>query len=85
MALRITLNGRPHMLPTLCGEATLDLVIAELGLKADRIAVEHNGVIAPRKTWTDLQVSEEDRLEVVHFVGGGTPHASSGLNVLDDI
>lgn len=40
-------------------------------LKADRVAVEHNGVIAPRTTWAQVQVDAGDRLEIVHFVGGG--------------
>jgi sulfur carrier protein len=33
--------------------------------------VELNGEIAPRTTWTARTVSEGDRLEIVHFVGGG--------------
>ena len=46
-------------------------VVAALGLKADRIAVELNGEIAPRTSWAERLVREGDRLEVVHFVGGG--------------
>jgi len=42
-----------------------------MDLKADRVAVEHNGEIAPRADWGGIPVSSGDRLEVVHFVGGG--------------
>jgi phosphoglycerate dehydrogenase-like enzyme len=33
--------------------------------------VEHNGVIVSRTNWSQTVVSAGDRLEVVHFVGGG--------------
>lgn len=46
-------------------------VVNALDLKADRIAVEHNGEIAPRTGWGEVFVADGDRLEVVHFVGGG--------------
>jgi sulfur carrier protein len=42
-----------------------------MDLKGDRIAVEHNGQIVQRARWADTPVSSGDRLEVVHFVGGG--------------
>jgi len=42
-----------------------------MSLKGDRIAVEHNGMIAQRAHWAAVQVRDEDRLEIVHFVGGG--------------
>jgi len=52
--------------------ATLDQVIQELGIKADRVAVELNGTIVPRQAWPQTSVNSRDRMEVVHFVGGGT-------------
>jgi sulfur carrier protein len=42
-----------------------------MALKGDRIAVEHNGQIVQRANWAETPVSSGDRLEVVHFVGGG--------------
>lgn len=48
-------------------------VLDELNLQPERIAVEQNGQIIPRSMWTTATVSDGDRLEVVHFVGGGTP------------
>jgi len=47
-------------------------VIAEMALKGDRVAVELNGQIVQRTQWEDTSVSSGDRLEVVHFVGGGS-------------
>ena len=72
MPLNLILNGQPRSFDALSEPATLDQVLAELGLKADRVAVEHNGEIAPRTTWPQPSVSSGDRLEVVHFVGGGS-------------
>jgi thiamine biosynthesis protein ThiS len=46
-------------------------VLQQLELRPDRIAVELNGEIAPRTSWDALSVGENDRLEIVHFVGGG--------------
>jgi sulfur carrier protein len=71
MPLSVAINGQSRTFDTLTPPATLAQVIAELNLKGDRIAVEHNGEIAPRASWTEISVGSGDRLEVVHFVGGG--------------
>lgn len=69
--LTVQVNGQPRSFAELSPGAVLAAVVEALGLKADRIAVELNGEIAPRTTWTARTVSEGDRLEIVHFVGGG--------------
>ena len=71
-ALTIHLNGQPHTLDDLTSPVMLATVITALGLKADRIAVEHNGEIVPRTQWPQVNVINADRLEIVHFVGGGS-------------
>jgi sulfur carrier protein len=70
-ALKIQINGQPRTLEGVSSPATLPNVISGLSLKSDRIAVEHNGEIVPRSTWDRVSVSDGDRLEIVHFVGGG--------------
>jgi thiamine biosynthesis protein ThiS len=35
------------------------------------VAVEHNGEIVPRTVWAETRLNAGDRLELVHFVGGG--------------
>ncbi len=69
--LTIHLNGQRRTLEQLASPASLASVINALELKGDRIAVEINGQIAPRPTWNDAQITTDDRLEIVHFVGGG--------------
>lgn len=50
---------------------TLSALVDLLGMKADRVAVELNRDIVPRDRWPETRLNEGDRLEVVHFVGGG--------------
>lgn len=69
--LTIQLNGQQRTLDGLESPSPLSLVINHLDMKSDRIAVEHNGQIVSRTSWADAQISAGDRLEIVHFVGGG--------------
>jgi thiamine biosynthesis protein ThiS len=50
---------------------TLAGLVEQLGMKQDRVAVELNRNIVPRGLWAETALSEGDRLEIVHFVGGG--------------
>lgn len=52
---------------------TLAALVETLGMKADQVAVELNRGIVPRDRWAETRLTEGDRLEVVHFVGGGSP------------
>ena len=49
----------------------LALLIEQLGMKQDRVAVELNRNIVPRADWAATNLAEGDQLEIVHFVGGG--------------
>ena len=71
MPLTLLLNGQSRTFDALTEPSTIDQLIAELGLKGDRVAVEHNGEIAPRTAWSQTILKAGDRLELVHFVGGG--------------
>lgn len=50
---------------------TLDELIVSLGYQKERIAVELNGKIIPKKDYPSTTVSNKDSLEIVNFVGGG--------------
>lgn len=71
MPLTLVLNGQSRSFD-LPQPANLEGLLADLELKGDRIAVEHNGEIVPRTRWPEILLHDGDRLEVVHFVGGGT-------------
>jgi thiamine biosynthesis protein ThiS len=51
---------------------TLAALVAQLGMKPDRVAVELNLEIVSRAQWETTSLKNGDKLEVVHFVGGGT-------------
>jgi thiamine biosynthesis protein ThiS len=69
--MHFVLNGQSREFPQLAPGANLQDLIAELNLKGDRVAIEHNGNIVPRTEWAKAALAEGDRLEIVHFVGGG--------------
>ena len=46
-------------------------LIAALGLEHSRVAVELNGQIVPRATFDSTLLHDRDKVEIVHFVGGG--------------
>jgi len=56
-------ESKPHF--------TLASLVEQLGMKADRVAIELNRDIAPRDRWPETALKDGDRLEIVHFVGGG--------------
>ena len=67
--MRITLNGEPYDLDEPLSVADL---LAKLAIDPRRVAVEHNLVILRRPLFTETQVHEGDRVEIVNFVGGGS-------------
>ena len=69
--LTLQINGQPRELD-LSNPATLADVLEALSIKADRVAVEHNGAIVSRSAWSQTEVASGGRLEIVHFVGGGS-------------
>ena len=71
MSLTLTLNGRERSFDELSSPAPLAAVLSALALRGDRIAVELNGELAPRTGWPEQVVRSGDKLEIVHFVGGG--------------
>ena len=58
-------------------QSTLTSLIADLDLPSQRIAVELNRTVVRRSEWPTTELHEGDRVEVVHFVGGGATDFSS--------
>jgi sulfur carrier protein len=69
--VKLTINGRDRDFPELELDSRLYHLVELLQLKADRVAVERNGDIVPRATWSEVRLEDGDKLEVVQFVGGG--------------
>ncbi len=66
--ITILLNGEPREVPE---SLTVKTFIEWLQFPVDRVAVEYNLEIVSRDRWSETAVRAGDRLEVVHFVGGG--------------
>lgn len=50
---------------------SLAQLIETLGLAPERIAIELNQSVVRRTEWPGTELKESDRIEIVHFVGGG--------------
>lgn len=68
-SLQVVLNGESR--DVAAGWTVLDL-LDSLGRHPRTVAVEHNGDILPRERYGATALQAGDRLEVVHFVQGGT-------------
>ena len=66
--IEITVNGQKSAVPQ--GQ-TVEMLLAHLGVKADRVAVELNKRLVTRRDWPSTPVPGGSLVEVVEFVGGG--------------
>jgi len=66
--LRVYVNGEPREINQ---PLTLAELVAELDLPPARIALELNRAVVRRNDWSATTLDDEDRIEIVHFVGGG--------------
>ena len=66
--MRIEVNGEPRELRA---ERTIRDLLVSLGLGDTLVAVERNEQIVPRAEHAEAEVRDGDRIEIVHFVGGG--------------
>jgi len=66
--MTLTINGEARSFENL---SNLSDLISALNIKSDRVAVELNRDIVPRANWEATPLRDGDKLEIVHFVGGG--------------
>ena len=66
--IKILLNGETREAP---GEIDLDHLLELFSLPSQRVAIELNKNVIRRADWPQTVVGDGDRIEVVHFVGGG--------------
>ena len=71
--MNLQINGESRAFPNPAPSAafTLAALIEALAIKSDRVAVELNRDLVPRARWPETLLKDGDRLEIVHFVGGG--------------
>jgi len=66
--MKLQINGADR---EFSASLSLAALIEQLGMKQDRVAVEFNHDIVARDRWPETTLTDGDRLEIVHFVGGG--------------
>lgn len=69
--MTLTLNGLIRVFEGLVPESNLAELVDVLGVKGDRVALELNGEIVSRTRWHEAGLENGDKVEMVHFVGGG--------------
>jgi len=68
--MHVTINGEPRIVNA---PITVERLLTDIGLDAKKVAVERNLEIVPRSGYGETTVAEGDRIEIVHFIGGGAP------------
>ena len=73
--MNVTINGEARSFENV---DTVSELVQALAIKSDRVAVELNREIVTRDRWPATPLHDGDRLEIVHFVGGGSAGSRSG-------
>ena len=66
--MRLTVNGEDRVFEAVNNVARL---VATIGLDPRKVAVERNLAIVPRSAYGSTLLVDGDRIEIVHFIGGG--------------
>ena len=72
--MNITINGENRAVDEPTSVAGL---LENLGFDTRKVAVERNLEIVPKSTYADVPLGDGDRLEIVHFIGGGAPEGAA--------
>jgi len=74
--MQITINGQAKSFET---ALNVEQLLGEMGLDHRKVAVERNLEIVPKSRYGETALSEGDKLEIVHFIGGGAPEDDDPL------
>lgn len=66
--MKVTVNGKAK---EIAGEVNLRQFLKDLSLPSERIAVELNERVVRKTDWENIKLNDADKIEIVHFVGGG--------------
>jgi len=66
--MHVTINGEGKEIPDGLSVRTL---LDHLNIRAARVAIEYNLEVLPNTRWESTRIQPNDRIEIVHFVGGG--------------
>lgn len=66
--MKIFINGETKEISK---QVNLLELLREFSLPSERIAIELNREVVRKKDWENILVKDADKIEIVHFVGGG--------------
>ena len=66
--MQLQINGEAR---EVANELKLSELVDELSLAPERVAIELNQKVVRRNQWAETTLADDDRIEIVHFVGGG--------------
>ena len=66
--MQIIVNGETKQIER---ELNLQELLKKLELPTERIAIELNKMVVRKKDWETVKVADSDKIEIIHFVGGG--------------
>lgn len=69
--MQLLINGQQREFAELSDISSVSDLLLVLQLKGDRVALERNGEIVSRSAWGETLLCDGDKIEIVHFVGGG--------------
>ena len=65
---KIQLNGNPYEIK---GGTNLNELLNKLKIKKNKVAIEVNGEIVEKNKYLNFILNKNDKVEIVHFIGGG--------------
>ena len=65
---KIQLNGHPYQI---VGGMNLNELLNNLKIQKNKVAIEVNGEIVANNKYSSLVLNKDDKVEIVHFIGGG--------------
>ena len=65
---KIQLNGNPY---EISAETNLNQLLDRLKIKKNKVAIEVNGKIVEKNKYPKVILYKDDKVEIVHFIGGG--------------
>ena len=66
--MKILINGETK---EISNELDLQELLTHFSLPLQNVAIELNKKVVRKKDWESIKVADGDKLEVIHFVGGG--------------
>ena len=76
--MNVTINGEER---SFSNGLTLEALLSELGIDPRKVAVERNLEIVSKSTYGETEITDGDKLEVVHFIGGGMSQENDSFEV----